>query len=200
MDMSTAGASFLSAVASVFSFFVSPGDPALMQTYSVNRQWNALERINAVNPEGKALWATPSETLRAGGGNSVSLAVGKYFELVAKGYNEDTMRLALLEDPQTKSTKYIVIYRQDGSSHYLDSTTNSVKELGDFSPYQVVYKMNRNAFEIGSMTLLSRHTEDLGSWRALLQRMKEEGSLKGQIFTAKKPKSTSDDPQNIAKF
>lgn len=188
MEPSTAGASLLSGIATLLGAFFSPGSPALLDTYSVNRQWNALGHIaDSANHGVSDYWATPKETIRSGGGDSEDLAIGKLFELVSKGVSEHTLRLVLLESKDASKSKFVVSRVTDEGEYYLDADTNAIKPASKFSGYEVVYKLNRHSFEVGSFDRLARHKTGLTNWHSMLARMKQDGSLEGELFPGLAP-------------
>lgn len=188
MEPSTAGASFLSGIATILGAFFSPGSPALLDTYTVNRQWNSLGYIeDSVNYGVSDYWATPKETIKSGGGDSEDLAIGKLFELVSKGVNEHSLRLVLLESKDGSKTKFVVSRTSDEGEFYLDAGTNAIKPANKFNDYEVVYKLNRHSLDVVSYERLAKHSKDLANWHSMLARMKQDGSLEGELFPGLAP-------------
>jgi len=188
MEAITTGSKILSGFAALFANFMAPGDPMLNEFSAINRDWNQFERVeDSINYGVSNYWATPKEVREKGAGDDEDLAIGKMFDLVGRGYPESKMKLAAVRRKDDKTNHVVLLVDYKDKTYVMDSDNNSIYTKPIASEMLVVYRLNRESFLFDDIALLKEDPTGLGNFRRVLTRMKEDGSLKGDVFPALAP-------------
>lgn len=188
MEAIATGSKILSGVAALFANFMAPGDPMLNEFSAINRDWNSFARVtDTVNYGVEQYWATPKEVREKGSGDDEDLAIGKMFDLVGRGYPESKMKLAAVRRKDDKTNHVVLLVDYKEKTYVLDSDKESIYVRPPASDMVVVYRLNRESFLFDDLTLLKEDPSGLGNFRRVLTKMKDDGSLKGDVFPALAP-------------
>lgn len=156
--------------------------PELVLVKRVQLHFNRLERISDLRLWGQQdYWATPSELLRAGGGDCEDLAAAKYFALRELGVPAERLRLvyARVLDPRRQRIEAHVVlwYRAaDGVAWLvLDSLRDPLETAGrraDLLPWLTFNETQVARWSAQGGEQVLGGAELLSSWDTLLARQR----------------------------
>ena len=151
-----------------------------VQVERVHMQFNRLKRISDARLWGRDdYWATPSELLRAGGGDCEDFATAKYFALRQLGVPAERLRLAYtraFDAARGRIEPHVVLwYRstQDTEWRVLDSLTSRIQyqsQRGDLLPRLTFNERHVAYWHAADGEIRFGGPELIGRWQVLLQR------------------------------
>ena len=120
------------------------GQPARAQVEGVNRFMNRLPYIeDSVNWGVNDYWATPLEFLSRGG-DCEDFAIIKFYSLLELGFDNDQMRVVVLEDTLRRLPHAVLAVRIDGTEYILDNNFSVVLTDDRLPQYVPQYSLNLN--------------------------------------------------------
>lgn len=113
---------------------------------AVNTYFNKVRYIEDKNNWGSSdYWETPAE-FSSRGGDCEDFAIAKYAALKAMGFNENQLRLAIVQDTwKGLPHAILIVYTAEGAK-FLDNQYKEVKDAENFDRYRPVYSINRTGW------------------------------------------------------
>lgn len=171
---------------------VAPDQPELALVERIQHHFNRLKRLPDPWLWGQAdYWATPSELLRAGGGDCEDLAAAKYFALRELGVPAERLRLVytrVLNDRLQRIELHIVLwYRRRPGDEWLvlDSLRDDVQPLSrrsDLLPRLTFNEEHVARWETEGRERAQGNTRLLKRWHQLLVRQRMADSVAMVIY------------------
>jgi len=114
----------------------------------VNDFFNQIPFVSDMEHWGKPdYWATPVEMLASNGGDSEDFAIGKYFSLLALGFNMDKLRITYVKAinlPPSDQTHMVLTYYStpDAMPVVLDNLDGKIKPANERNDLVPIYSFN----------------------------------------------------------
>ncbi len=167
---------------------------------SVNIFFNRLDRVDDRLLWGRDdYWATPLETLTAGGGDCEDFAIAKYFTLLNMDIPEQNMRIAYVISLVTKRPHMVLIYGANSLKEplVLGTRNNFIVPVSQRRDLVPVYSFNNDGYWLADKQNRWRgkrigDAAGLSLWIGLLRRLqRDEQVLHGGAGAFIKNSSTS---------
>lgn len=141
----------------------------------VNDFFNQIPFVSDIEHWGKPdYWATPVEMLASNGGDCEDYAIGKYFTLLALGFNMDKLRITYVKAinlPPSDQAHMVLTYhpKPDAMPLVLDNLNGEIKPANERNDLVPVYSFNGDGLwlakerssgrSVGSSSRISLWTE-----------------------------------------
>jgi len=113
---------------------------------AVNAYYNKVRYIEDKNNYGTSdYWQTPAE-FTSRGGDCEDFAIAKYAALKALGFDENQLRLAIVQDTWKGIPHAILIVYTDDGVKFLDNQYKTVKNVEGFTRYRPIYSINKTGW------------------------------------------------------
>lgn len=123
----------------------------------VNSHVNKLRYVgNAGNDSTGETWATPGDFFAGRYSHNGMYAIMKYYSLLALGFPEDSMCLAVVNDTDNNRTHILLIVMLDGTYYVLDEVSDVVQQEKALDCYIPQYFVNADSVWLPSFNGLAR--------------------------------------------
>ncbi len=134
----------------------------------------------------KDYWATPLESLAKGQGDCEDFALAKYVTLIEMGVPEIRLRLVYVQAkmPSGVQAHMVLAYYPSPNADplILDNISSAILPASQRTDLSPVFSFNASSLWVGGQSK-GDSTTRLSQWRAVLQRMNEQGFLSPKKMT-----------------